>query len=146
MKMIYNWNNWVAAAANYKDHVCYFDYRCDNKVYCSYEHTYGLHVVVAEVSSSTTAPISSFVNQPRWDYWTSYGEMCTAHIEDYIAECGCGGGSIIARTSQDLKYKVDRDELWKVKYGGDQQIVAWADHDCRCNWPDCNGVPEEFLQ
>lgn len=120
LKSIYNWNNWVAAAANEYDHVCYFDYRCDNKVYCHYEKAYGLQVVVAEVAASTKAPIQSFVNQPRWDYWTSYGEMCTAHVRDNIAEAGCGGGSIVSRTRQDMKFKLDRDELWEVHYGHDQ--------------------------
>ena len=151
MSSIYPWNTWAVTVSDVYDHTCNFDYRCDDKVSCSYEIYASNRIVIVQIPSSWAAPVKSLVNQPRWDYWTSYGEMCTKTVRDDIHKCNCGGGSIVTRTRKGhMAYATDRPDAFRWKSGGDQQILAWAARECSCNWPDCNGVaPElspEFLQ
>ena len=146
--MIYPWNNWAVAVADYNKNSCYNDYRCDDKVSCSYDNAKnGDDIYIVQVPSTWTAPIPSFQNQERWDYWTSYGEMCSAAVKDDIAECGCGGGSIVTRKHQKMAVAFDRSEVWKWVDAKDQQVLAWANRTCTCSWPHCNAAPTaHFLQ
>ena len=146
--MIYPWNNWAVAVADYNKNSCYNDYRCDDKVSCSYDSAKnGDDIYIVQVPSTWTAPIPSFQNQERWDYWTSYGEMCSAEVKNDIAECGCGGGSIVTRKHQKMAVAFDRSEVWKWVDAKDQQVLAWANRTCTCSWPHCNAAPTaHFLQ
>ena len=52
----------------------------------------------------------------------------------------------MSRTVQHMAVSYDNTDLFKFVSGHDQQVLAWADHECACQWPKCNGVPAEFLQ
>lgn len=73
MSLIYPWNNWAVTVSEYYDRVCYFDYRCDDAVSCSSDVYNNNRIVIVQIPSSWAAPVMSLVNQPRWEYWTSYG-------------------------------------------------------------------------
>ena len=74
MKGIYDWNNWAVVVADDPGRVCYWDWRVQNAVSWSDSTSYNHdHISIIQVDSNTTAPIASFQNQDRWDYWTSYG-------------------------------------------------------------------------
>ena len=146
--MIYPWNNWGVAVADYNGAKCFDHMRCEDAVSCSYDHNRnGDDIYIVQLPSTWTAPISSFQNQERWNYWTSSGSLCSSTVCDDIAQCGCGGGSIVTRKHQKMAVAFDRSEVWKWVDAKDQQVLAWANRTCTCSWPHCNAAPTaHFLQ
>ena len=102
--------------------------------------------MIVQILGSQPAPISTFENQPRWNYLVESGD-CTKEVRDDIAEYGCGGGSVVAKPSQHMSIAYDREDLFRKEFGTYEHVLAWANHDCTCpDWPHCNGVAAQFLQ